>query len=94
MVSICIYLISGVNIFPHRYRGIPSCYQINTLPDTWFLSIFSQSVGCLPSVDGGLCGAVISFDAGLIGYFCYCLCSGVIFMKSLPRVIHFPYFFS
>lgn len=86
MILICIYLISGVNIFPDRGCGSSSCYQVNTLPDTWSASIFSLPVGCLPSAVGDLCGAVVSFDAALL-IFVAAYASVVVSIKSLPGAI-------
>lgn len=86
MILICIYRISGVNIFPDSGCGSPGCYQINTLPDTWSVSIFSSPVGCLPSAVGDLCGRVVSFDAALL-IFIVAFASVVISIKSLPGAI-------
>lgn len=86
MILICIYLISGVNIFPDSGCGSSSCYQINSLPDTWSVSIFSSPVGCLPSAVGGLCGGVVSFDAGLL-IFIVAYASVVISIKPLPGAV-------
>lgn len=88
LICICIYLISGVNIFLDSSCGSPSCYQINTLPDTWSASIFSPPADCLPSAVGGLCGGVVSFDAGLL-IFVVVYASVVISIKSLPGAISY-----